>query len=170
METKIRYISENPLIQEKIINSGIEEVIDATYYLLMHEKCSIEYYLKYLFRKGFESTGQYVFRNSSPGLNIFMDFINRRGGNFNELIQELSLLAFNTNAVKFGMIIKDSESIVKMTTTKIDELPRFKFSKTDDNTLSKFINLIFNIISSRGADILFIVYNIEQLKQFIIQF
>ena len=99
MEQVIKHISDNPLIQEEIINNGSENAITATYHLLMHENCSIEYYLKSLFRKGFESHGIYIFRETSIEINIINDFIKKYSGNFDILSKELAQLACDENTL-----------------------------------------------------------------------
>ena len=108
MEQVIKHISDNPLIQEEIINNGSENAITATYHLLMHENCSIEYYLKSLFRKGFESHGIYIFRETSIEINIINDFIKKYSGNFDILSKELAQLACDENTAEFATIGQES--------------------------------------------------------------
>ena len=117
MEQTIKYISDNPTIQDEIINSGNPKVIIATYHLLLHENCSLEYYLKSLFRKGFESSGIYIFRENNIEINIINDFIKKYGGNFSTLSKELAQLAYDESTAELkvlGQEIQETQENAKI--------------------------------------------------------
>src|SRR5262245_42781635 len=99
MEPLIKYISENPIIQEEIIHDS-EEVYGALYYLLMHHNYSVEYFLKTLFQKGFDRNNVYFFRENSPELSIICDYLDNNGGNFTQLAKSIRDLACKENVAK----------------------------------------------------------------------
>ncbi|XWV24793.1 putative ORFan [Tupanvirus deep ocean] len=143
MDQVIKYISEHPNIQDEIISSGNEAVIEALYYLMMHDNYSVEYYLKALFHHGFEKSGIYFFRESMIEFTIISDYINKFGGNFNVLSSELAEMARIEKTSKLVTIKKEK-----------DESPSQKRIKKEKIIASKAIDIIDRLLVHSMSDLL----------------
>ncbi|XWV26036.1 putative orfan [Tupanvirus soda lake] len=143
MDQVIKYISEHPEVQDEIITGGNEAAIEALYYLLMHDNYSVEYYLKALFHHGFEKSGIYFFRESMIEFSIIADFINKFGGNFNALSQELSEMA-------------RIEKVSKLVTVKKEkgETPSPKHIKKEKLIAARAIDIVDKLLAYSMSDLL----------------
>lgn len=138
MEPLIKYISENPTIQTEIIYDEAK-VYKALYYLLMHHNYSVEFFLKALFQKGFNKNNIYFFRENSRELSIICSYLDKNGGNFTNLAQQIRNLACKENVSKICSCKKNAN----------DKIP-----KKMKNIISKSLDIIDTLLFGSMSSIL----------------
>lgn len=130
MEQIIHFISNNEYIQDEIIHSTNELTIEALYHLLLHQNCGIGNYLKSLFRKGFNRSGMFFFRENSIEFEIIADFVNQFGGDFDRISQDFIDLINNENTTK------------KIAINELEDLSKSKKCKRERNLILKAIEIM----------------------------
>lgn len=134
MEQIIHFISSNDYIQDEIIHSTNELTVEALYHLLLHQNCGIGNYLKCLFRKGFNRSGIFFFRENSIEFEIIADFVNQFGGDFNGISQD------------FIDLIENERTIKKI--NELEELSKSKKCKKERNLILKAIEIMDKQLAS----------------------
>lgn len=100
------YIDQCRNIQNDIIYNSDDGVIKSLYHLLLHHECSVDFFIKTLFEKGYHKSNATFFRENTTEFAIIVDYLNKEGGNFNLLAEELILLAQRENMSKHNFIKK----------------------------------------------------------------
>lgn len=119
MEYLVLYIDKDEKIQQQIIQSNNNDLIDATYSMLLHYNCSLEYFLKNLFYQEYNKYNTLIFRNSSTPINIIIHFLNKFGCNFQLLAMKICKVAIKEKAAKNN---KRMENAINKVIKYIDEL------------------------------------------------
>lgn len=131
MDILIKYIADHTLLQDEIIYKT-DEAVPALYSLLLYHGHSVDHFLKTLFRKGFEKSGIYFFRESTKEFTIIAEFLNKNGGNFDALCQKICDIAFKE---KMDHIEKDHKKFKIIITKIINILDELLVSSISDTLI-----------------------------------
>ena len=90
MEPLIRYISKNKPLQEQIVTSEDDALIEATYRLFLHYGVPLDYFIKAGFHYELKVQGSdTIFRENRRMNHIIADFFERFGGKFDYIIDKI---------------------------------------------------------------------------------
>jgi len=113
----LRYVEKRSSIQEGIIRTNNNVLIEAVYQLLLAEGCSVETYLKTLFRRGFEVHREHFFREGNIAFDLIINFMNKTGNRVSILAEKLVELCTQKKPSA-----KNIRKVLKSAIKKINEL------------------------------------------------
>lgn len=113
MEPLIKHISNNVALQDKILLSNDENLIESTYFLFLHYGHSLEYFLKTTVRQELNNDGiDSVFRQNRMIDRLIADFFGRFGGKFDFIVNKIRSIAVQYKAGKSEKHLKKSAILV----------------------------------------------------------